>query len=435
MSPSERSPLLDGHHPNGSSSSRFSAFIKAEGEPGWARSLRFLFLSSYFNLFLVFIPLSVVSHHLNWDAGLRFAFSFLAIVPLAKLLGESTEQLSMKLGETLGGLLNASFGNAVEIIVGVAALVQGELRIVQTSMLGSILSNLLLVLGMSFMSGQIFKDEGLFQETAAQTSSSLMTLACLTLVIPAAYHSAKAANHPPFNKNTDDALNILSSLNSTLDGKPPAPGDGSKAGLLLISRFTSILLLLVYVIYLYFQLGSHAHLFNKKKKEGPNGETIEEEDDEEEPNMSMIAATFSLLTITVITSFCADYLVASIEETAEKYHIPKPFIGVVLLPLVSNAAEHVTAVWMAAKGKMDLTIGIAVGSSIQIAVFVIPLLVLVGWAIHQPLTLYFADFETICLFVSVLLVNLLVQDGRSNYMEGVMLVTLYLVIGAAFWVS
>ncbi|KAG8931064.1 hypothetical protein FRC01_001881 [Tulasnella sp. 417] len=421
MTASERSPLLDGHAPNGHSGSRISSFLKAEGEPTWVGSLRFLLFSSYFNLLLVFVPLSVVSHHLNWDAGLRFAFSFLAIVPLAKLLGESTEQLSMKLGETLGGLLNASFGNAVEIIVGVAALIQGqparfgrELRIVQTSMLGSILSNLLLVLGMSFISGQAYDLEGEFRETAAQT--------------------AKEANHPPFNKREDDALKVLSSLtNSTIDGKPPAPGDQSEAGLLVISRFTSILLLLVYVAYLYFQLGSHAKLFAKKKKEGPDGEEIEEE--EEEPSMSMIAATVSLLTVTVITSFCADYLVASIEETAEKYHIPKPFIGVILLPLVSNAAEHVTAVWMAAKGKMDLTIGIAVGSSIQIAVFVIPLLVLVGWGIHQPLTLYFSDFETISLFVSVLLVNLLVQDGKSNYMEGVILVTLYLVIGAAFWVS
>ncbi|KAG8953908.1 hypothetical protein FRC00_006070, partial [Tulasnella sp. 408] len=217
MTASERSPLLDGHT-NGHSGSRISvsSFLKAEGEPTWVGSLRYLLLSSYFNLFLVFVPLSVISHHLNWDAGLRFAFSFLAIVPLAKLLGESTEQLSMKLGETLGGLLNASFGNAVEIIVGVAALIQGELRIVQTSMLGSILSNLLLVLGMSFISGQAYRPEGLFQETAAQTSSSLMTLACLTLVIPAAYHSAKAANHPPFNKHVDDALNVLSNLNNTM---------------------------------------------------------------------------------------------------------------------------------------------------------------------------------------------------------------------------
>ncbi|KAG8978115.1 hypothetical protein FRC05_011231 [Tulasnella sp. 425] len=336
MTASERSPLLEGRHPNGSSSSRFSAFIKAEGEPSWARSLRFLFLSSHFNLFLVFVPLSVVSYHLNWDAGLRFAFSFLAIVPLAKLLGESTEELSITLGETLGGLLNASFGNAVEIIVGVAALVRGELRIVQTAMLGSILSNLLLVLGMSFISGHVYEDEGLFQDTAAQTFGRL------ALVIPAAYHGAKEANHPPLNENTDDALNILSSLNSTLEDKPPAPGDGSKAGLLVISRFTSILLLLVYVIYLYFQLGSHAHLFIKKKKQGLNGEPVEEEEDGEKPSMSMIAAMFSLLAVTVITSFCADYLVASIEETAEKYHIPKPFIGVILLSLVSNAAGYVT---------------------------------------------------------------------------------------------
>jgi Ca2+:H+ antiporter len=143
----------------------------------------------------------------------------------------------------------------------------------------------------------------------------------------------------------------------------------------------------------------------------------------------------SLFLVTVVTSFCADILVASIEDTAEKYDIPKPFIGLILLPIVANAAEHVTSVWMALKNKMELTIGICVGSSIQIAAFVVPLLVVVGWISGHELTLFFANFETIVLFVSVLLVNLLVQDGKSNYMEGVLLITLYLVIALSFWVA
>ncbi|KAF7980162.1 hypothetical protein HWV62_39625 [Athelia sp. TMB] len=398
--PSDRTPLLESGASNGnglyteprSFTQRTVALLKADGEPGWLESYRYFWFGAWVNVLLVFVPLSFVAHHLNWDAALRFSFSFIAIMPLAKLLGEATEQMSMKLGQTLSGLLNASFGNAVEIIVGVAALMQDEIRIVQTSMLGSILSNLLLVLGCSFFAGGIKFKESNFQVTAAQASSSLMTLACLTLVIPAAYNSS-----------------FKDAPGSTLDG------------LLVISRGTALLLLGVYIAYLFFQLKTHNYLFVAEQ----------EAEEEERAHMSVVAAGSALLIVTVITSFCADYLVASIEETATRYHIPKPFIGLILLPIVANAAEHVTSVWMAMKNKMELTIGICVGSSIQIASFVIPLLVIVGWATGHELTLFFADFETIVLFVSVLLVNLLVQDGKSNYMEGLMLITLYIVIAIA----
>jgi Ca2+:H+ antiporter len=388
------------------------------------------FFFSWFNILLVFVPLSAAAHYGNWDAKFRFSFSFLAIIPLAKLLGDATEQLSVKLGPTLGGLLNASFGNAVEIIVGIAALLQGELRIVQTSMLGSILSNLLLVLGMSFFAGGLIHHRSTFRVTAAQTSSSLMTLACITLVIPAAYQTSKAEHKEPFS-----GIFIRSK-----PGEPPNPDDGSLSGLLIISRGTSILLLIVYASYLYFQLKSHADLFEtsptEEDDEERNGHNHHHhEDEEEEQKMNSVSAALSLLTVTVITSFCADFLVASIEETAEIYHIPRPFIGLILIPLVANAAEHVTGVWMAMKNKMMLAISISLGSSIQIATFVVPLLVIVGWIVGKDLTLFFADFETIVLFASVLLVNILIMDGESNYMEGLMCIVLYLVIGLAFWVS
>jgi Ca2+:H+ antiporter len=408
MPPSDTTPLLEngsGHRPQ-SFPHRVLAAFKAEGEPSWIESYRYFLLNSWINVLLVFVPLSIISHHLNWDAALRFAFSFIAIIPLAKLLGDATEQMSARLGQTLAGLLNASFGNAVEIIVGVAALLQGQLRIVQTSLLGSILSNILLVLGCSFLAGGLVQSESNFQVTAAQTSSSLMTLACITLVIPAAYH---------FSQTNETAGELIRHTDQE-----------AQAGLLVISRGTAILLLLVYVGYLIFQLKTHASLFI-----APD----EEEGEEEAANMNLMAAGVALLVVTLVTSFCADYLVASIEETAERYSIPKPFIGLILLPLVANAAEHVTSVWMAMKNKMELTIGICVGSSIQIAAFVIPLMVIVGWITGHELTLFFANFETIVLFVSVMLVNLLIQDGKSNYMEGVMLVTLYLVIALAFWVS
>ncbi|KAH9043074.1 Calcium/proton exchanger [Lactarius pseudohatsudake] len=425
MPPTEQSPLLNGHTPQRRSLYQsFVVFVKAEGEPSWLASYRWFIFGSWLNLLLFLVPIAAASHYLNWDAPLRFGFSFVAIVPLAKLLGDSTEQMSLSLGQTLAGLLNATFGNAVEIIVGITALLQGQVRIVQTSMLGSIISNILLVLGCSFLAGGIYNHESEFQVTAAQTSASLMTLACITLVIPAAYHSAKHVIVP----NDGKLLAMTNPLISDLDE------DGQK-GLLIISRGTALLLLGVYIAYLIFELKTHAHLFISKRQDPearPDGRVEEEEEEEEEtPEMSVVAASVGLLAVTVLTSFVADYLVASIEETATRYNIPETFISLILLPIVANAAEHVTSVWMAMKNKMELTIGICVGSSIQIATFVVPLLVVIGWITGHELTLFFADFETVALFVSVLLVNLLIQDGKSNYMEGLMLITLYLVIALA----
>ncbi|KAK7467605.1 hypothetical protein VKT23_004658 [Stygiomarasmius scandens] len=418
MPPSEHSPLLPNgsRHPSEPSFMlRVSKAFKAEGEPSYSASFKFFVFGSWLNIFLLFVPLSIISHKLDWDAALRFSFSFIAIIPLAKLLGTATEQMSGKLGQTLAGLMNASFGNAVEIIVGIAALLQDQLVIVQNSMLGSILSNILLVLGCSFLGAGWREHESNFQVTAAQASSSLMTLACITLIIPAAYNTLKSPSIPSLFSTGSDV-----STSAIQTGVNP----DRWGGLLVISRGTAILLLGVYILYLYFQLKSHAYLFQ-----------AQEEGDVEEAEMNLVSAGISLAVVTVITSFCADYLVASIEEFANRYHIPKPFIGLILLPIVANAAEHVTSVWMAMKGQMELTIGICVGSSIQIATFVVPLLVIVGWISGHELTLFFANFETITFFVSVFLVNTLIQDGKSNYMEGVMLITLYLVIALAFWVS
>ncbi|WVW83058.1 calcium/proton exchanger [Kwoniella bestiolae CBS 10118] len=319
------------------------------------KSSRYLLLGSWINVLLVCVPLSIIAELLHWSAAARFATSFMAIVPLAKLLGDSTEQLSMKLGQTLGGLLNATFGNAVELIVAIAALAQNELRLVQTSLLGSVLSNILLVLGMSFF------------------ASSLMTLACITLILPAAYHAS----------NTED---VQSTVKLLLEDGAPDPPDASLRGLLILSRGTSIILLATYLGYLYFQLRTHAQLFEAEQAEDEEAEVA---------SMDQWSAGAWLVIITVITAFCADILVGSIDETAEQWHIPK---------------------------------------SIQIAAGMIPLLVIIAWPLQKNLTLFFANFETIVLFVSVMLVNLLLQDGRTNYMEGVMLMSLYLVIALSYLV-
>ncbi|KAI9507358.1 Calcium/proton exchanger [Russula earlei] len=431
MLPSEHSPLLNGNprRPH-SVYSKILVLLKADGEPSWQDSYRQFIFGSWTNLLLLLVPVAAAAHYLTWDAPLRFGLSFVAIIPLAKLLGDATEQMSLSLGQTLAGLLNATFGNAVEIIVGLVALLKGEVRIVQTSMLGSILSNILLVLGSSFLAGGLYKHESTFRVTAAQTSvspsSALMTLACITLVIPAAYHAAK------------HVAPVKGGLASLSDQSISDLDEKSRKGLLIISRGTAVLLLGVYIAYLFFQLKTHAALFVPRRKPTVPNEPVPEVEQEEEvetPKMSVASAGLGLLIVTVVTSFVADFLVASIEETANRFGISKAFIGLILLPIVANAAEHVTSVWMAMKDKMELTIGICVGSSIQIATFVVPLLVVIGWFSGHELTLFFDDFETVSLFVSVLLVNILLQDGKSNYMEGLMLITLYLVIALAFWVA
>lgn len=246
------------------------------------------------------------------------------------------------------------------------ALFQGQLRIVQTSLIGSILSNILLVLGMSFAFGGVHFTENTFQQTAAQASGSIMMLSVVAIALPAAYQGGAVAQL--FGKDNPD--------------HPVS----TEAGILFISRGTSVVLLLVYGLYLYFQLKSHAFLY-----EGEEGD----QEEEETPQMTPIAAVVALGIITVITSFSADYLVGAIDETANEYGIPKAFISTILLPIIGNAAEHATSCLMAYKGKMEIAIGVSVGSSIQIAMGLLPSLIIVAWIIGQPLTLYFHTFETV----------------------------------------
>lgn len=412
MPTNERTPLVGN---NSQSLPSHGGESGQHSDPNIITSLWWILTCSWINVLLIFVPLGIIAEHLHWKAIWIFSLNFLAIIPLAKILGDATEQVSLRLGQTLGGLLNATFGNAVELIVGIVALVQGQLRIVQTSLVGSILSNLLLVLGMSFAAGGLYRAENTFQQTAAQASASIMTLGCITLAIPAAYHMSIKTN-ALFGGKFDE-LALLS--------QDVTRGGEDKTGLLFISRGTSLILVAIYVLYLIFQLKTHAFLF----------EAEEDDSEEEEAKMSQVGAMIALASVTLLTAFNADYLVGAIDEVANKYGIPKAFIGTILLPIVGNMAEHLTAVWMAAKGKMEISVGIAVGSSIQISVGMIPILVLVGWAIGQPLTLYFETFETVVLVAAVFLVNTLVQDGKSNYMEGAMLCSLYVVAALSFWVS
>ncbi|KAJ9666565.1 Vacuolar calcium ion transporter [Coniosporium apollinis] len=363
--------------------------------------------SNYVNVLLVFVPLGIIFGALGWpNDTVIFIVNFFAIIPLAALLSFATEELSAKLGQTIGGLLNATFGNAVELIVSIVALKNGEIRIVQSSMLGSILSNILLVLGCCFLAGGMVRQEQTFNTTVASTMSSLMAVASASLIIPATLYAALAKS----KAKSDD--NIL-----------------------VLSHGTAIILLLLYVLYLYFQLKSHASLFDTEAQTAENGDAEgEEEEDKEEAMLSPVTAGVALLVITIIVAVCAEYLVDSIDSIVKTAHISKTFIGLVLLPIVGNAAEHVTAVIVAYKNKMDLAINVAIGSSMQIALFVTPFMVILGWIINQPMTLHFQTFETVVFFLSVLVVNYLIQDGKSNYLEGAMCLGTYIIIALAFYV-
>lgn len=266
-------------------------------------------------------------------------------------------------------------------------------------MLGSILSNILLVLGCCFIASGLRRGESRFNETVASTMSSLMAVAATSLIIPATMYAALTKS------DADSVTNIL-----------------------VLSRGTAIILLILYVLYLVFQLKTHAHLFDAEAQEGEDGE-------EKEPEiLGPVPAMICLVLVTVLVAVCAEYLVDSIDSIVASSGISKTFIGLILLPIVGNAAEHVTAVVVAWKDKMDLAVGVAIGSSMQIALFVTPFLVILGWIIGEEMTLHFQGFETVVFFLSVLVVNYLIQDGKSNYLEGCMCLGTYIIIALAFWV-
>ncbi|KAF8674724.1 Sodium/calcium exchanger protein [Rhizoctonia solani] len=429
--------------------------------PTWTLSAVNIMKYSYLNILLVFVPVSWACHFTGQQPTIIFIFSFLAIIPLAALLGFATEELALRVGQTLGGLLNATFGNAVELIIAILALVRGELRVVQASMLGSILSNCLLVLGMCFFAGGIrFHEQG-YGVRAAQLNISLLCISVFSIVIPAAFHA---------------------SLNSatTANGQTPGEAAGESAAIeeahvLAISRGTSIILLFVYACYLFFQLWTHAYIYTPEASahhaaqtfqpgfDGPGAPTsqrvfhmpslpslpsifhgsgtsstssissVSTEEDETVPKLKIQATMILLATVTVLTGVTAEWLVDSIDGLTKNGNISREFVALILLPLVGNAAEHVTAVTVSVKNKLDLAITVAVGSSIQIALFVLPFLILLGWMIGQPLTLFFDIFETVVVFVSVLIINYAISDGKTNWLEGLVLMVVYVIIGLSVW--
>ncbi|EXJ64122.1 hypothetical protein A1O7_00458 [Cladophialophora yegresii CBS 114405] len=544
---------------------------------------------SWVNVLLVFVPVGIAVHFAGVNNEVVFALNAVAIIPLAGLLTFATECVAHRLGPTLGALMNVSFGNAVELIIFIIALVKNEIRIVQASLIGSLLANLLLILGMAFLIGGLEYQEQIYDSTVTQMSACLLALAVLSLLIPTAFHAS------------------FSDLRK------------ADTAVLKLSRGTSVILLIIYVLYLLFQLKSHAYLYQgtpqhiideeatpgilqrfdssssssadslgssvstggshrrvskriraklgrrrqvkteveeeaddkgssaqmspavadfqaeqtaepeeitaqdrvtlqlpasspkpavkpvnnsghgmpttpadaaskDRKGMGPRGLSFRtppvfrsstnpyppgrasdypqsslrhyssapnqqnqapeaarikrrtstkstQSEEENAPPMSQTASIVLLLVSTGLVALCAEFLVGSIDSLVENSPLSEAFIGLIILPIVGNAAEHVTAVTVAAKNKLDLALGVALGSSIQIALFVTPFVVILGWIMDKDMSLYFSLFETGSLFVSTFIVNFLVLDGRSNYLEGALLCACYVIVavGAYFF--
>ncbi len=364
------------------------------GKESTAKSKQFFaFLSQLkiTDVLLIFIPLAFYAEHKHM-AALEFFASCLAIIPLAGLMGRATEYLSDKTGTAWGALLNATFGNACEFIIALAALRAGYDDVVKASITGSIIGNILLVLGASMLAGGMRYQTQRFNGVAASTCATLLALAAISLMVPSIFH------HFSKNHTHEDELAL---------------------GI-------SVVLFLTYLLSLIFSLKTHKHLYIR---------AVDEEASEAIgiKGWSTPASITVLLVSTVLVSMLSEILVGGVEKVANEFHINKIFIGVVVVAIIGNAAEHSTAIYMAMKNKMDLALNIALGSGAQIALFVAPMLVFVAIAMGKPMNLYFSEFEVMAITVSVIILGYVTNDGECNWMEGVQLLAVYAILGTAFF--
>jgi len=346
-------------------------------------------------LLLLAVPVSVVFRWQGADPLLVFAAACIGVLPLAGLLGQATEQLAERTGPTIGGLLNATFGNAAELIIALVALRAGLVDLVKASITGSILGNLLLILGLAFLAGGLRSPILKFNRTGAGMAAAMLALAVAGLVFPALFHGL----HP----GTETARLALTELR--------------------LSEAVAIILALTYGASLLFSLRTHRALFG-----GVASDTA--------PSASWsvfkAVAVLGLATAGVVVE--SELLVHSIEPVTATLGLSQTFLGLILVPIIGNAAEHATAVTVARKGKIDLSLQIALGSSTQIALLVAPLLVLAGVLMGQPLSLLFTSLEIVALGLSTVVISIITLDGESHWFEGVQLLALYgMVVAAAFF--
>lgn len=334
------------------------------------------------------IPVAIVLAFLESPAVVVFVASALAIVPLAGLMGRATEELATRTGPTFGGLINATLGNAAELIIGIFALKAGLIDLVKASLTGSILGNLLLILGLSLLVGGLRHQTQTFSQRAAGMNVALLALAVVGLVVPAVFDFT----HPLAAQATLGRLSVI----------------------------VASALMIVYLLSLLFALRAHREAFRPPRAHEPPGWTVRQ-------------ALLALFLSTAFVVWLSEILVGVTEETIASLGVSELFIGIIVIPIIGNAAEHGAAVWMAARNKMDLAFAVAVGSSTQIALLAAPLLVYLSLAIGQPMDLAFTAFEVTAVALATMAVTVISLDGESNWLEGAMLLAVYGILAAAFY--
>ena len=361
---------------------------------------RFLTVDNVLGVLLAFIPAALVAKYgMGLDGTPVFLLAALSIVPLAGYMGRATERLAEHVGAGLGGLLNATFGNAAELIIAILALRAGLQDVVKASLTGSIIGNILLVFGLSALLGGLRHPPlQRFNRTAASLGATMLVLSAIGLVIPALFHAVAGDGFVRVERN--------------------------------LSLDISFVLILTYVLSLVFTLRTHAHLYLGAAHAAHGGG-----EEEREKGRASAARALGLLALSAAAvGFMSEMMVGSLEQAAHELGMTEVFVGVILVALVGNAAEHSTAVLVALKDKMDLAVNIAVGSSIQIALFVAPLLVFISYFVGpSPMDLRFTSLEVVAVALSVGIMALVSLDGESHWMEGVQLIAVYVMLGIAFF--
>ena len=360
-------------------------------------------LNTLFSILLLFIPVSIAAHFLEWGDAVVFITACLGIIPLAAWMGTATEEIAVVLGPSLGGLLNATFGNATELIIALVALNAGLVDVVKASITGSIIGNLLLVTGFAMLLGGLRYKEQEFQSVVAGVNASSMTLAVIGILLPTAMD---------YTSSGIDEVTIQR-----------------------LSVAVAVVLILVYGLTLLFSMKTHSYLYNVGLAEMEPAELAEAnlapDDPEGEVNLPLWIGV--LLGATLLVAVESELLVDTLEVATSQLGLTTLFTGVILVPIIGNAAEHATAVTVAMKNKMDLSLSVAVGSSMQIALFVGPVLVLAGWVLGKPMDLDFNPFELVAVAMAVVIANSISADGKSNWLEGVLLLAAYMILALAFY--
>jgi Ca2+:H+ antiporter len=362
----------------------------------------------YLRYLLVFVPLAFLVEYIDaiHSPRLLFLFCCIGLVPLAGLLGEATEELAIHTGPKLGGLLNATLGNAAELIITIVALSAGKMELVKASITGSILGNLLLILGFSLLFGGLKNGMQRFDRELTGMSATMMLLAVIGLIIPTLLEFAREIQfgHVDVFETTvsDPALDAISL---------------GVAGILM----------LLYVLSLIYTFQTPS----REEHSGVDDHSAEEEQHVAKWSIPVSAGVLAVSTIAIV--FLSEFLVGAVEPVVESLGVSELFLGVIIIPLVGNVAEHIVGVQVAIKNKMDLSLSISLGSSLQVALFVAPLLVFVSLLFGPEMTLFFSLLEVAALTLSVLIATVISIDGKSNWLEGAQLLAVYLIVALGFY--